>query len=128
MKKSSLIAASLFVVGKLLYGQSLAIPEPTPIYQTADGILATNYINQLQRDKDIDVNSLISGENVTSLTFIDPITVLKGKLNYLKNDPRAKDFYNSKGDSKTNTTSDEARLRLIRTYEGLLTKISSEKR
>ncbi|MFZ1971084.1 MAG: hypothetical protein WAU65_02815 [Candidatus Nanoarchaeia archaeon] len=128
MKKSSLIAASLFAVGKLLYGQNLAIPEPTPIYQTADGILATNYVNQLPRDKDTDINSLISGGNVTSLTFLDPISVLKGKLNYLKNDPRAKDFYSSKGDSKTSTTSDEARLRLIKTYEGLLAKVSSEKR
>ncbi len=131
MKKSSLIRTTAAIiglaVGGLLYGQSSNAQDPA-LYKTADGILDTNYFNLLPRDKDTDVNSLIEGGNVTSLTVLDPIPVLKGKLNYLKKDLRPKNFYNSEKNAVTYTAAEEARFRLINIYEQLLTKVSSEKR
>lgn len=131
MKKSSWIRTAAVGLGLaavgMLYGQSSKAPEPS-LYKTQDGILDTNYFNRLPRDTDTDVNSLLEGGNVTSLTALDPISVLKGKLNYLKKDLRPKNFYNSEENPKTYTAAEEARFRLINIYEQLLTKVSSEKR
>ncbi len=150
MKKSSWFRGAAvalgLAVGGMLYGQS-ANPQTyevkTPQYRTIDGILAqdiNSYINRLPRDENIEFNL---GPNVKYFSAIDPILVIKEKINYLKNDPRAKAFYASQSDpwylsipgassilgkKKTNTKPDEARLRDIRTYEQLLSVVSKEPR
>lgn len=132
MKKTSLIrttAALLgMAVGGMLYGQSVDAPKTPSFYATGDSIFNVEYIKPLPRDKDTDIYSLISGGHVTDLTVLDPITVLTGKLNYLKNDQRAKDFYNSNKNPATHTVAEESRLKEIAICEQLLAQVSSEKR
>lgn len=91
-------------------------PEFNPNYWTADGILVTPSIVSLSRDKDINIDFLISGGNVTKIDAMDPIDLINGKLNFL-NSKRAKAFY-----------SQEDRQRIIGLYTGLLSRVKNEKR
>jgi hypothetical protein len=83
-------------------------------YWTADGILTTPSIVELSRDRNYNIDELISGGNVTSITSPDPLNFLNGKLNFLINSERAREFY-----------TEEARQRMIRTYQDLLNKVGS---
>lgn len=128
-KLQKIVCVGAGVISLALGAGKVYAQTPSELYKTWDGIFVSSPINPLPRDKDVDVDSYISGGNVTSFTVYDSIPFLKGKINgFLKESKRAKNFYNSKEDKATQTKEDENRLREINMCEELLTKVSKEKR
>jgi hypothetical protein len=114
MAKKSLISA-IALAGLALVGKVTA--QDNSFYnRTSDFMLVTNYINNLDRNKDTSMDKLLRGGNVTSIYAMDAIEGLKGKIEFL-NSERAKSFY-----------SNEERELLIGRYNSFIAEIAKEPR
>jgi hypothetical protein len=118
MRKYSKLSVILPVVAGMLaagnaYAQNI---DDSFFNRTGDGILVSQYMQKLDRNAKISIDSLLRGGNVTKRYVIDAVAGINEIIKRL-NSPRAKEFY-----------SEEQRKNLIDRYQSFLYEINREKR